>query len=476
MRFSAFCPWVFGAAALLVAPASVRAQSPSPEIADCGMVGLEVSPRIFEVPGDVHVVALDYRNVTAASCRLHRYGLKEPYLQIEPGGVAHASFRWKAKGDSTTACRELPFATINVNIGLQGMQWNPGGLLLAGPRLLPAECSEPNGDSIYARGPFVPDSPETNREPPARRPSVTLAAVPLEYYGARRSFDLTVSNFDDTLPLGKDGCPIVLSEWTISGFLRFEERSHLHCVVSTDSGRASTWMRLQETEGSPGGPGPTVSRFAVFLGYSAQGEMLFAHSNAITSEAHWVASETLARHWGTEQHGVRASLTLDKTHYKLGEDISLHIFVEETASDRLLYGEPFGPRAAFFASPVQSMSLEIRDGVGPRPRSGERGNLLYPFRGGSSGSIVCPQPLKAGEESRVDRSLKHAGLLPDAPGTYTLAISWSVYATDQTSCPDFKSGNQMPRSEPFATVRSQPVTVTIDSLMPDVPSVRGPTR
>jgi hypothetical protein len=71
----------------------------------------------------------------------------------------------------------------------------------------------------------------------------------------------------------------------------------------------------------------------------------------------------------------------------------------------------------------------------------------------------------------LDRSLRDFGLLPTRPGAYQLSVTWSPYYSRMAACPRTLPD---PPEQPFVTVTSNPVTITVvgappPTELPEVP-------
>jgi hypothetical protein len=458
---------------LLAASIYAQTQGPLLSPADCTNVRLEATLHVYRAPGHVQVIAVDYRNPTAEACALHPDSPSRPFkplLTLNPGETAHTSFRWSTEfSTSDIPCREVPFRTINANRPPNGIERFPNGLLVASPLMLPNVCSEVQFDPYYP-GAFVPDWPVDALAVQPNLPILRLTVAKPAFYGERPTFHLAIDRHNSKLPASKDGCPILFrSLRNPSGFTQIDEVTPSPgppCVPEKEEAGAadySTAFDVSALQGSTSGEhGEKTFRLSQFLGYSPQGEMLFADSNSVALEDPPDPTK-ISRKWGQTEQGVRVDLTLDKLTYLPGEDIPLHIAAEVLSSVKPVYTERFRRRAAFFADFTRAFHLTISDENGPLPGSEHPGNLSYPLHGGgSSGPSICPRPIDGGKVVPVERSLKHLGLLPSRPGTYKLVVSWSPYTTQDSSCdevPHFDAAGS--REEPFVTVTSAPIEIRI---------------
>jgi hypothetical protein len=160
--------------------------------------------------------------------------------------------------------------------------------------------------------------------------------------------------------------------------------------------------------------------------------------------------------WGPIEKGVRAGLTVDKLIYPVGEDVPLHIMVENVLATHPLYGGPFRPRTAFGYDDSDGIQVTVQNEDGSlNPR-----NALRIAEGG--GPLVCPAPYLLGRPVRIEKTLRKAGLLPSTPGTYKVTVTWSPFTTDITDCmaaPHFNPA--APPEMPYVSVTSNPVVLQI---------------
>jgi hypothetical protein len=169
--------------------------------------------------------------------------------------------------------------------------------------------------------------------------------------------------------------------------------------------------------------------------------------------------------WGHELAGVRVGLSVDKLTYALGEDVPLHVAVENASASVPIFGEPFLPRPIYGNDNLISLRMDVLDEDGPlrvQPPSPDT------IRTGG-GPSLCPVPFEVGKAVAVERSLRKLGLLPTRPGEYEIIIRWRPYTTKYGSCdatltndPSQKSGNQKPE-EPYVTVSSMPLYIRVKS-------------
>ncbi len=437
----------------------------TPSTPDCTNNDLETNLRVFSLP-ESQVIALEYRNKTSATCVLRPDGgpTQGPNLDLKPNEIAHSSFRWRTvAADPSEACHELNSRVISVNR-------SANGILLISRTLLPHICSEVQY-STYVRGLFKPDWQAGQSRTALSGPKLTLSAPKQEYLKSEHiPLHVEVAGYK-TVPQNEQGDGVLLRSITyLSGFTRIEEMRPLaqgasasdHHDAKREPPRRSFDFdgadQLDESSSS------TVRFFTLVSGLPF-GEIRLTGSNSIAQDFKDPAD--LARTWGETMQGVRVNLTLDKTHFQLGEDIAAHIAAQVVEAHEPVYGEPYVRQGAFFQSIAGGFHFSISDEDGPLENSDQPANV-YGFRGGSSGPSVCPGALAVGKVVPLERSLREFGLLPTRPGTYQLSVTWSPYHSSSVECPNAKPD---PPEQPFVTARSNTVTISVAG---DAPATQLP--
>jgi len=169
-----------------------------------------------------------------------------------------------------------------------------------------------------------------------------------------------------------------------------------------------------------------------------------------------VRAAEIKRNWGQIEKGIRVDFTVDKLTYSVGEDVPLHIAVENVSGNSRIYGEPFRPRPAFGDDGSSGIKVTVQDDDGPLTPRDSWGI------GTSGGPSICPAPYPPGKPVQMEKTLHQVGLLPSTPGTYKITVTWSPYTTDLVTCegaPRFDP--TVPPEKPYVSVRSNPVFVQI---------------
>jgi hypothetical protein len=448
---------------LLTGAAAGQVSAPLPVPADCVNEGLETALHVYQAPENVQVIALNYRNKTERVCTLRPDGgpAQGPLLTLEPGAVAHSSFRWRTQASSVDApCHELNDRRMSVNRSSYG-------LLLVSRTLLPQICSEVQYGA-YFPGPFTPDwkIPVFESSTVATAPILTASK---QMYYQNEHVDLRLK-LTIEMP-SAISCPVLFETMRDEhGSTRIDE------IVNPKTGCHNSWggmwkgppdeFDIDAGENSRwGGLGPRTITVLELSGAAPDGELRLVPSNSVTFQI--ADASSIQRVWGKTEEGVRADLTLDTTEYSLGKDVPLHIAIENVSAAVRVYGEPFRPRPAFGNYLGNSLEVTVQDEDGPLV---PQFNGLFPSTTG--GPSLCPGSVGQGKPVSLEMSLGRLGLLPRKPGTYKIVVRWSPYTTQYSSCEEVPRWRpDAPQEKPFVTVTSTPVTIHIagEARAKDVP-------
>ena len=117
--------------------------------------------------------------------------------------------------------------------------------------------------------------------------------------------------------------------------------------------------------------------------------------------------------------GVRVGLSVDKLTYALGEDIALHVAVENGSASVPIFGEPFLRRPIFGNDNLIGLRVDVLDEDGPlrvQPPSPDT------IRTGGGPSLCPTLFMKLAKPVAVEKSLRTLGLLPTRPGEYKIIV------------------------------------------------------
>jgi hypothetical protein len=170
------------------------------------------------------------------------------------------------------------------------------------------------------------------------------------------------------------------------------------------------------------------------------GNLVFVTSNVLPIEI--ADPSAIVRKWGPRDKGIAADITLDKDTFLVGEDVQLHLAVENFDAPDPIYG------ANPTWDPCDVFQLEVQDASGHALLPAQ----LFQQRSICMGHGFGPMLYGKGVVVPMERSLGSLGQLPNSPGAYTIVLSWSA-ATSHSA----KEINQFaPASEfhPYAVARA----------------------
>lgn len=373
---------------------------------DCIFDGLRYGPSFVpdRVPGDrPFAMCYDCENRLANG----PYPLVRP-LSLAPGQMVRQEFRWKTSPPSEAIRCLQP-------------KWMSGPAMLVAPSLIKQICS----DIEVSRFTLVPNSDPTATEtqnkgvPPVHEFKLS-SDKDMYYAGEEFSLRVLSTAASDQAPAKPDSCPaLYLRERSPNGATRIDQVQPLAfkgCSQATlgyesgdwksgfdlDSGANSRWEGIGQHE------------FEVFqlAGSTDEAQVRFVSSNVLTVK---IADPTLIQRRWERAKGVGADISLDKDTYRLGEDVPLHLAIEDFEADVTLYTwDPLG-------DPCMVVGIEVQDAAGhPLPV-----NERFPNSSICTGHGLGPRPFPKGKVVPLERRLRAEGWLPNHPGTYAIVLTWS---------------------------------------------------
>jgi hypothetical protein len=413
-------------------PGSYAQETSSADLAiipKCSAADLDATPQFFNGPIAYYTIAINVRNISDHACLLDRnpeYGSiyknhigmdTRPFgysykgvggqpLALNPDQFAHMTFRWIIVPHNPAVQCPTP----------GGMS---GPVLLDAPSLMKPMCSDIEvSDFRLGDFPGIAAGQDKSTQADGTKPLLQLSADRSAYY-AGESFYLHISSIpDDDRPQNKkDACPkLYLLERTPDGFTRLDETGwgELRCHkpladwrsgYEMDSGALSRWGGLGE------------QRFEVFKEtYSRDGGPVhFAHSNVLRLSI--VDASTIARKWGAKEKGIAVDVTLDKDTFQLGEDVALHIAIENFDATVPVYA----------ANPVWDLcglvGVNIFDATGKPLADAQRFQPMSICMGNHGFPAILYPPGKA---VPIERTLASENALPNHAGDYTVVVTWSA--------------------------------------------------
>ncbi len=448
----------------------------------CSLANLDINVSFFHAPENYFTVAYDMQNISESPCapqpqsgfpmfdvepgkeikpfdlcmncedRLPNgeYRMHAPVV-FNPGDVAHQTFRWK------TAATSEAVKCLKLNALF-------GPVLTVTPPLFPQVCSQIEVSGTYA-GKFALQAPKVEQPAEERGELFVLSSSKPRYY-LDEHFMLRVALVSPGAgaPSG-DECPtLYLRVKSPDGATRFDSTQPAGfktCQSSTwgaernkdwqsgfdmDSGVRSKWGAIGEN---------SLELFEA-VGSSSDGKVQFVRSNQLGVQIDDPA--LITRKWGPKVRGVGVDVTLDKDTYLPGEDVPLHIAVENFDAPVPIYAtNPIG-------DPYFAIGVEVRDAQGLLLPASERSSDRALWMGhGWPASLFPP-----GKLVTMERALSSQGWLPMHPGTYTVVVTWCpIDGTNYTPGPGVSSGSDGKR---YATVQA---TATFRILGEETPTAQS---
>ncbi|HEY6944870.1 MAG TPA: hypothetical protein VI431_06995 [Candidatus Acidoferrum sp.] len=366
-----------------------------------------------------------------------QYRVHDPVV-LNPGDIAHQTYQWKTVAPpDTVKCLRVRalFAPV----------------LVVAPTLFKQVCSEIAVSRTYA-GAFVPpdlkDKPHLDEEQIGE--VFALSSSKPRYY-QDEMFTLHVALANPAFePLsGDDECPtLFLREKSPDGSTRFDEvppSGFKTCKsFSWGANRNADWQSGFEVDSgvrsSWGGIGEHSFELFQPVSSSLQGRIRFHGSNKFTVQIDDPA--VIARKWDGKEKGVGVDVTLDKLSYRLGENVPLHIAIENFDASVPIYAtDPLW-------DPYEAIGIEVRDARGRLLQESERFSTAAIWTGHGRG----PTPFLPGKLVTIERTLASQGWLPNRPGVYSVVVTWRPL--DGTK---FEPGPGLPRTDDiriYATVHA----------------------
>jgi hypothetical protein len=332
-------------------------------------------------------------------------------IVLQPGDVANFSYRWSTVSEEQPSDCFTP-QTIS-------MSYMSASFFIDAPDLVKPVCSDID-PSAYQRGPFAPapDSRETSQ--------LAVPGRPL-YEGDR--FYLQIKSPTASLP---DLQPTVGASARLSGVYLWQRAPD----GRTDFRRAMPWY-FECCR-----PGHVIAKFDVspsnmsidtgaFLGVGEYKEQLYVLSPrrpAVKSPTQFLLSNIVTLHvldpagikwsWGPHTKGLGMAISLDKPTYTTGEQIPVHLAVENFEVESSVHGWSIN------GDPMFAINLRLLDSTG---------NSIGEVDGDPGSGIGHgwgpTEEFPRGKLVTIERSL--VGL---KPGSYTLVAAWAAYIGSDKVC------------------------------------------
>jgi hypothetical protein len=337
-----------------------------------------------------------------------RYRGYDPMV-LNPGELAHQAYQWKTVApNETIKCLQLAglFAPV----------------LVAAPTLLKPVCSEIAISRTYA-GAFVPPAQagQTPADESQGSELLTVSSSKRRYY-QDEMFNLHVGLVSPPFqPPSGEECPVLfLRERSPDGGTRLDavQPSGFKTCKSfwLNGNRNADWQSGFEVDSGAIGRwvGFGEHSFELFLPVSSSrdGTTQFVHSNKLIVQID--DSALISRKWNGKTKGVGVDVTLDKDAYQLGEDVPLHIAIENFDAPVPIYA--IDPRW----DPYPAIDIEVHDASGRLLGETERYSHEMIWLGHGSAPVLYDR----GKLVPIERTLESQGWLPNRPGVYSVAVRW----------------------------------------------------
>ena len=327
---------------------------------------------------------------------------------ISPGQVVQQTIRWKTAPPDGVTCLQP--------------QWMSGSVSIVAPSLLKEVCS--NIEVTHFSVLDAPISGQAMGEGQAQRFELTSTK---SAYSQGEGFSLRVS--DASLGAAnstkEETCPrLYLRQRSPDGATRIDEleplafkgcpkpvlghdRSDWKSGFDLSSGANSRWRGFGEH---------TMQVFQL-AGSVDDPELRFLSSNILRVQIADAAK--IPRKWGPRVKGVGVDITLDKDTFRIGEDIPLHLAIEDFDADVPIYSwDPLW-------DPCFVVAIEVQDIGGRALSESERFPLSSICMGGHG---FGPRPIAKGEVIPLEKSLRGEQWLPNHPGRYVVVVTWAPCA------------------------------------------------
>jgi hypothetical protein len=450
--------------------------NPSPEesIPACTAADLDATMQFAEEPEGRYTVAMDYRNISGHPCRLNnpdpmgfvpdkaangaRYELcydcenrlpngQYPIVRafvLNPDNAAHVTYRWKTQAtDANKPCIQPEWMHTSVN------QDYKQGFLLVSRTLLKPICS-PVDVGRYVPVFFAVQAPPLN---------IDLTADPTPHFPRQQiNVSATLEEADES-NAKETACPVLLQRTrSAEGRTRWDQfggpADHSCKANMIENGKRQRAMQFDSGHNSRwDGLGVHTITLLKAIAPDKYGNIVIATSKPLNLRV--MDNVSLARQWGPKIKGVAVDVTLDKDTYTLGEDIPLHIAMENFDADVPILGE------STIWHPCDAAGVDVRDKCS-HPIKKSQGIEFICMGSGPMGLWRYPKKAVVPFES----TLRPIGLLPEQPGNYTVSATWSPFAGNDDTCNLCPVPSGLDYQSPYAEVHDTAAFRIIDKNHP----------
>lgn len=430
----------------------------------CRMWDLDITLDIGDGPVYSYTLAVNFRNVSPHPCTLNRFAdepsfffqdevpaslftrcvsshecatsrasVEGPGVTLEPGTVGHQEYSWKTRPGVADGPCITPWGMDNtVN------QDRPHFRAMSSA-LFRRICS-PIIAGAYMPGSFRPDHrPDGGDTQPL--PLIHFVATAEKYYdGERIPFRAAIEDPGQTLSRQPNSCPVVLVRVRQPlGWITFDELRQRPCKI--EPGKGIT-VNGELAGGHLAVGAHDLALLAVALSPAHQLKLVQSPEFRMQIDD----PATIERKWSPQARGIAVSLMLDRNNYELGQDVPLHIAMENFAAEGSITG--------LLDAPMSQLEVELRDSCGQEIEP--RGGMTWTSHG------MCGE-YPRGKMIPAELSLRDFGLQPEAVGSYNVVVTWHPAAN---GCLITTGPDTTVQSAP-ALVHSGPVTFEV--VDPDHP-------
>lgn len=435
---------------LLLASLAVLTGSASAQVdkgPDCTRADFDTSVQFRDGPGATYSIVIVRRSIVGHACTLPDSSEEMPTITVEglegqPNSIKYCypcEYRepngmYRVHPSVTVR----PGAVITQRVGWRTQpatpdtlcvqpKWIGGPVFVVAPERLKPICSEvqvswfnaAESNSLPTLSDVVPS--ELAHVAEEERPAFRITSSKESYY-SEEHFYIHVEVLDQELqPNLRENCPVLeLRHRSPDGDTRTDElfpEAFTTCKGKVMGAAVGDWRRGFDLDAGAQsrwkGFGEHEFQVRQFTGISTEGIYQFALSNTLKVQV--IDPTQVERKWSGRDKGVWADITLDKTTYQVGQDIPLHIAIQNHDADVPIYsGDPVWD--------PPPLGLEVRDGLGrPLPAASRFESFSF-WTGHGRGPI----PYTRGNTVTIEMSLRREGWLPKQPGDYVVVVTWGV--------------------------------------------------
>lgn len=419
----------------IVLPCSAQDTRSSFFSSNCSFADFDSQVHFLNSPGDYYATVVDSRNISNHPCTLDGPGmgsncvpgriqgdqlanlgyLSSGYeckfsadpLILYPGQVVRRGLRWRTtRSDRSVSCFQ-PMTSGGLNV------------LVAAPTLVKKACSNLEVSPYYLVVPSDDPLAAGQATNPDQTPLFNLTSNRNRYYEGE-FFTLHVALVQPTTEdlLRQEGCPTVyLRHKSPDGAVRIDQEGPMAfkgCSTFVPGYEPGDWQSGFELDSRVWtGLGEHTFEVLRLRGSLDDPELHFAISNVLRIKMDDPA--LIPRKWGRKVKGIAVDITLDKNTFRVGEDVPLHLAVENFHAKSPIYGPD--PRYGC----VGIVGIEVQDANGHSLQYDNRISEVSLCSGPYSG----PRPYPKGKIVPFEQTLRGEGWLPVRPGTYTVVATWT---------------------------------------------------